>query len=139
MFICITNLYNYTCTMHMYFKLDSVNSNVYLHYKHQKIQRKNQWYNCMPKCSFHQQLKKNTNTWLWKTPQKVAPISPVSEPIDTTFYMVLRGNIWLHKALEPKRWIYGLFHSLFHSLEQGFKLYVNTSENHVYSISKAFT
>ena len=32
-FICITNLYNYTCTMHTYFKLDSVNLNVYLHYK----------------------------------------------------------------------------------------------------------
>ena len=52
---------------------------------------------------FSNNLKKNKHTLLWKTPQKVAPIYPVIEPINTTFYIVLQGNIWLRKALEPER------------------------------------
>ena len=63
---------------------------------------------------FTSNFKKNKHTLLCKTPQKVAPIYPVIEPIDTTFHIVLRGNIWLHQALEPERWIL-LFHSLEHS------------------------
>ena len=63
---------------------------------------------------FTSNLKKNKHTWLCKTPQKVAPIYPVIEPIDKNFHFVLRGNIWLHQALEPERWIL-LFLSLEHS------------------------
>ena len=63
---------------------------------------------------FTNNLKKNKHTWLCKTPQKVAPIYPVIEPIDTTFHIVLRDNIWLCQALEPEWWIL-LFHSLEHS------------------------
>ena len=107
MFIYITNLYNYTCTMHMYFIHDSVTN---IKKYNVKISDKIACWNVL----FTNNLKKNKHTWLCKTPQKVAPIYPVIEPIDTTFHIVLRGNIWLHQALEPEQWIL-LFHSLEHS------------------------
>ena len=75
---------------------------------------------------FTNNLKKNKHTWLCKTP---VPIYPVIEPIDTTFYIV----IWLRIALEPQWWIWVV------PLLGTFNLYVNASENHVYSISKVLT
>ena len=99
MFICITNLYNYTCTMHI-----GISSSIQLIQMFiciTNIKKYNVKISDRIACRnvlFTNNLKKNKHTWLCKTP---VPIYPVIEPIDTTFYIVLRGNIWLRRALEP--------------------------------------
>ena len=134
MFICITNLYNYTCTMHI-----GISSSIQLIQMFiciTNIKKYNLKISDTIACRnvlFTNNLKKNKHTWLCKTP---VPIYPVIEPIDTTFYIVLRGKSGFAELLSP--WItwagaVNIFVPLLGTLN------LLASENHIYSISKAFT
>ena len=129
MFICITILYNYTCTIHI-----GISSSIQLIQMFiciTNIKKYNLKISDTIACRnvlFTNNLKKNKHTWLCKTP---VPIYPVIEPIDATFLHCF-GRQYL---ASPSSWAgaVNIFVPLLGTLN------LLASENHIYSISKAFT